>query len=323
MGLSRSAQKQVSSPAELKMELIENAIDYIVVGVEIYFSYDDRPQEQSSHQQPFFGNPDPDEGPYSPSHWHETSHQRLFTDPVRRRKHAMLNLFSGTLLLLKERLRRIHPNLLYTDIGKRPKKGSKTIDFDETVSRIQSLVGSSTLSERQRRLLDNAQKVRNSVEHHALEESRYKLDHIIPRLVEFADEFAVKELEIDILHRLDQDTREHVSQLKGVAERLAQEEEARCRAVLARVRRLTDEELDELADVEPYHPKHNPDPVEFLYCDACGEMSVVVVEEGQAAVCTQQSCREGYLMSTCLRCEAPVGYGDSLCEGCCAYLERQ
>lgn len=302
------------------MTLAENAIDFIVVGVEIYFSYEDEPERIGG---PRFVSPIPaPEAGDEPPFVYETPQQRLFREPGRRRKHALLNLFSGVLLLLKESLRRIHENLLYANVGK-PKPDANTITFDETVSRIEAFLGADALPEADRRLLRRAQRVRNSIEHYAVDHSRYMLDHLIPKLVEFCCDFAVRQLAIDILGQLNRETREHVSQLKKVAERLEREEKERCDAILEKVGSLSDEELESLADVEPFHPKHNPDPVEFLLCDECGEWSVAVVEDGQAAVCTRPQCRASQLMTTCIRCEGPIPYEDVLCEGCQDYFDRQ
>src|SRR5436189_30259 len=77
-GLSTSGQSTAASPTHLKLDLLENGIDFIRSGIENHFGQD---ESDSSA-----------------------------------RKYAVLHLFSGVLLILKERLRREHPSLIFEKV---------------------------------------------------------------------------------------------------------------------------------------------------------------------------------------------------------------
>src|ERR1035438_2157062 len=61
-------------------------------------------------------------------------------DPVSH-KYAILHLFSGILLLLKERLRREHPSLIFVDVKDVRKPDAKTVDFDDVITRLEACAG--------------------------------------------------------------------------------------------------------------------------------------------------------------------------------------
>ncbi len=93
---------------------------------------------------------------------------------------------------------------------------------------------------------------------------------------------------------------------------------------VAKYSSLSDEELEALADLEPFHPKHNPDPDTFLECPDCGEETVVqMAEDPDIGVCTNKKCREVCSINTCLRCGERLTDGSDICEACIAYIDRQ
>lgn len=85
---------------------------------------------------------------------------------------------------------------------------------------------------------------------------------------------------------------------------------------------LSDEELEELADVGEYHPKDNPD-VDLLECRECGEDSVAMVEP-DIGVCTNVDCREVLRLHECDRCGEPTSNAaEDYCANCRSYIEYQ
>lgn len=117
--------------AELKFNLVENGIDFIRSGVEQYFLRD--------------------------------------TPRARDHKYAVLHIFAGVLLLLKERLRRAHPSLILARVEDAAKdvtkEDVKTVAFDQAVDRLKACADVRIPSE-QMATLRSAQRIRNQLEHY-------------------------------------------------------------------------------------------------------------------------------------------------------------
>jgi hypothetical protein len=78
--LIRDAEKRAERPTALRMNLLENGLDFIREGVEALYGEATTERAPNSH------------------------------------KYALLHIFSGTLLVLKERLRRAHLSLIFQKV---------------------------------------------------------------------------------------------------------------------------------------------------------------------------------------------------------------
>ncbi|MGA2635849.1 MAG: hypothetical protein ABSF16_16560 [Terracidiphilus sp.] len=275
--------KMVKPAQELKLNLLNNGIDFIQSGVRFFL-----------HDEP---------------------------DPVSH-KYAILHLFSGIILLLKERLRREHPSLIFIDVKDVGKPDAKTVDFDEVVTRLETCAGV-VLEERAKRTLRSARRLRNLIEHY---EPTIPVEHaqaIIGNLSELAYLFMRDELDVRLENHVEAEVWERMQELRKIAARLKEEEIAEWKRRVAKYSALSDEELDALADLEPYHPKHNPDPDSFLECPGCGEETMVQTEDSDIGVCTNRECREVSEITFCFRCGERLTDGSSICDGCDAWIERQ
>jgi hypothetical protein len=114
-----------------------------------------------------------------------------------------------------------------------------------------------------------------------------------------------------------------MQELQKISERISEEEIADWKRRVAQYSSLNDEELDALADMEPYHPRHNPDPDSFLECPECGEETLVQTKDGDISVCTNKDCREVSSITFCFRCGERLIDGSTICDGCDAWIERQ
>lgn len=269
---------------KLKLDLLNNGIDFIRSGVE-YFLHDE---------------PDP-----------------------RAHKYAVLHLFSGLLLLLKERLRREHPSLIFKEVRHAGKDTAKSVDFDEVIERLEAC-GNVSLSDRQKRLLRSAQKMRNHLEHYEFEIDLKQAQSMIGRLSEFIYCFMQDELGDRLEKHVSLRVWHRMQELREIAKRVEAEQAAEWRRRAEKYFSLTDDELTELAGaIEPYHPKHNPDPEEFVLCGECGEATVVVTEDGDIGVCTNLECREVHEITHCLRCGQRMTESSVFCDGCEDYIASQ
>jgi hypothetical protein len=269
---------------KLKLDLLNNGIDFIQSGVE-YFLHDE---------------PDP-----------------------RTHKYALLHLFSGLLLVLKERLRREHPALIFKEVRDAAIPTARTVDFEESIARLQACANV-TLSEESKNLLRSAQRMRNVLEHYEFEIDLRQAQSIIGRLSEFTYCFMEDELGERLEDHLSSEVWGRMQDLRAIAKRLKAEETANWQRRAAKYVDFSDEQLAALADsIEPYHPKHNPDPQDFVHCGECGENTIVVTEDGDIGVCTNPECRELHEITYCLRCGDPMTEGDSLCDSCEEYIASQ
>ena len=272
---------QREAPAGLKLSLLSNGIDFIQSGIEHFFLKDD---------------PDP-----------------------RSHKYAILHLFAGVLLLLKERLRQEHWSLIFKDVARAGESDAKTVDFDEALQRLKSC-SKLQLGDRNGKLLRKAQLLRNRLEHYEFELNLQESQDLIGRLSEFTYLFLRDNLATDLEEHLSADVWERLRELREIARRLEKERHEAWLRRTAQYRDLTDEDLRAIReDLEPYHPKHNPDPVEAEWCDSCGTESVVRVES-DIAVCTNPECRAIETVGECMRCYSPLVGGGHLCEGCQDYI---
>ena len=145
----------MANPAqELKLNLMNNGLDFIQSGVR-YFLHDE---------------PNP------------ISH-----------KYAILHLFSGLVLLLKERLKREHHTLIFREVKDATKPNAKTIDFDEVVSRLEACAGV-VFDDKAKKTLRTAHGIRNLIEHYELTIDVRQAQAIIGDISELAYLFMRDEL---------------------------------------------------------------------------------------------------------------------------------
>ena len=268
---------------ELKLNLLNNGIDFIQSGVRFFL-----------HDEP---------------------------DPVSH-KYAILHLFSGILLLLKERLRREHPSLIFVDVKDVRKPDAKTVDFDDVITRLEACAGV-VLDEKAKKTLRSARHLRNLIEHYELTIDVRHAQAIIGDISELAYLFLRDELNVRLENHVEAEVWERMQDLRRISAGIKEEEIAEWKHRVAKYSALSDEELEALADIEPYHPKHNPDPDHFLVCPECGEETVVQTEDGDIGVCTNKDCREVSEITFCFRCGERLADGSNICDGCDAWIERQ
>lgn len=92
-------------------------------------------------------------------------------------------------MLLKERLRREHPNFIFTNVADE----TKTADVDVTISRLKKIAQVEFTNEEEKVIRELAD-IRNKMEHFALTISKQQADNIISRLLPFLVSFTRDEL---------------------------------------------------------------------------------------------------------------------------------
>ena len=109
-----------------ELDLLENGLDFLKSGIELFY--------------------------------------RSATPKARAHKYALLHIFSGLLLVLKERLARVRPSLVFANEAKAGQAGAKTTDYHTTIARLEA--HGISIDPAKRAALDEIRDLRNAIEHY-------------------------------------------------------------------------------------------------------------------------------------------------------------
>ena len=84
---------------------------------------------------------------------------------ARRLKQAVLAVAHGVELLLKERLRRVHPVLIWENVDRFPSLSARTVTVDTALSRLVRIGGLMSLND-DSELISSLRDTRNAIEHY-------------------------------------------------------------------------------------------------------------------------------------------------------------
>lgn len=114
----------------------------------------------------------------------------------RQLKQAILAIAHGAELVLKERLRRIHPSLLWEVVDKYPSLNARTVTAEGAMVRLAN-IGGINFEREDVELIRSLRATRNAIEHHAWTTTKEEADAIVGRALEFTLRFSKAELEYD------------------------------------------------------------------------------------------------------------------------------
>lgn len=237
-------------------------------------------------------------------------------------KYALLHLFAGVVLILKERLRREHSSLIFLKVEDVGSDDRPTVTVETLLQRLGACAGVS-LDADDERLIRSVARLRNRIEHYAFEINLKETQFLAGRLCEFVFVFLKQHLETNLQQHLDYDTWDEVQGLRGIAERLEQERRDDWKRRHAKYRRMSTKKRQELFESTEYHPRDNPIPRPVYWCPTCQRETVVGVAEDMG-VCTNGDCKAVHEASLCARCGSLVpGQTDVwVCEQCAGYMDR-
>lgn len=112
---------------------------------------------------------------------------------ARRLKQAAQSITHGIELLLKERLRRIHPALLWEDVDKYPKLNARTVTSDGAMNRLMN-IGAITFSKDDIEFIRSLRAMRNAIEHYSWTTTKNEVEHILGMALAFALDFSEKNI---------------------------------------------------------------------------------------------------------------------------------
>ncbi len=114
-------------------------------------------------------------------------------DEARRLKQSVLSIAHGVELLLKERLRRVHPALVWENVDKFPLINARTVTVDGALNRL-SRIGGLQFSVQDTSLITSLRDTRNAIEHYAWSTTKAEAERIVGQALGFALHFAKEEL---------------------------------------------------------------------------------------------------------------------------------
>jgi hypothetical protein len=266
-----------------ELDLLENGLDFIKSGIDLFY--------------------------------------RSATPKPRAHKYALLHIFSGMLLILKERLARVRPSLVFVNESQAGQAGAKTTDYHRTLQRLDE--HGIRVDPARRAVLDEVRDIRNAIEHYRLVLSIDRTTEAIGEMVSFLYSFCRDELQIHIDDHLSGRARDRFYGLKEVGDRIyadlvedaeaeAAAEEAYFRRFEARYTAMAPEELLQLAREQE---GAEPPAVRMRDCPSCGDKTLLLFEVG---VCVNPSCRATYLLDNCRYCLEVTFSGERICKSCLA-----
>lgn len=156
-----------SNQSNITFELIENAVDSVSHAIELMA-------------------------------WKDISNERS------RLKQAILSVAHGVELLLKERLRRVHPSLVWENVDHYPRLDARTVGIEKAIHRLSS-IGAVPIAESDVTLIRSLRNTRNAIEHFSWQTTREEASLIIGQALSFAVDFALQELGYDLSYRFHRD----------------------------------------------------------------------------------------------------------------------
>jgi hypothetical protein len=156
-----------SSQSNISLELVENAVDSVGHAIELMA-------------------------------WQDISNE------TSRLKQAILSVAHGVELLLKERLRRVHPSLVWENVDHYPRLDARTVGVEKAIQRLSS-IGAVPIAESDATLIRSLRNTRNAIEHFSWQTTREEVSLIIGQALSFAVDFAQQELGYDISTRFNRD----------------------------------------------------------------------------------------------------------------------
>ncbi|MFO3797941.1 MAG: hypothetical protein ACK8QZ_11795 [Anaerolineales bacterium] len=117
---------------------------------------------------------------------------------ARRLKQAIQAVAHAIELLLKERLRQLHPSLVWEQVDRYPSLNARTVSSELAAQRLKS-IGNIEIEARDLELLRSLRATRNAIEHFSWSTTKSEADAIVGKSLEFAFHFASKELGVDYL----------------------------------------------------------------------------------------------------------------------------
>lgn len=277
----------------ITLDLLENGLDFITRGLdELYVTYSDGEER--------FITP--------------------ISQPQKDYKYGILHLFAGFVLVLKEKLARDTPILIYTDSIKKLDKVNnqlaqgiipKTVNFDEVLKRLSELdnINNRVLfTESDMAVIREIQNYRNVFEHYKINNINIsELKKVIILFIDLIDRFLNEHLQINISSiDLPSETRVKIQSIKSIYDRMVEESKREVQALgEEKVKEFKKTRVSFLRNLfeekEKYFNETGDDYDIFDTCPKCHKETLIF--EGEfAGVCTNVKCYKHTPLTKCDKC---------------------
>jgi len=235
----------------LELNLLDNGIDFILKGIDELF----------------------DEGHVL------MGHSNPVDISINSYKYGILHLFSGFLLLLKERLSRHLPELIFKGTVRDAKqklangRTPNTIDLDEALERLE-MGPKVSFSDDEFQVIRSMQDFRNQFEHYKVSANKHHLWATVSNFLALVDHFLVEELQINIEATSGgAELRDKIQTIESVWKRVNEQRKKDWNSEIGR--RLDAFEAQRssvLANLESTYHRDKGATEVFIECPECGEV---------------------------------------------------
>jgi molecular chaperone GrpE (heat shock protein) len=294
----------------LELSLLENGLDFIIRGIdELYELYDDIEYQQYIYP---------------------------ISQPQKDYKYGVLHLFSGFLLLLKERLSHHMPELIFEgrmeDVRRKLDKGKElnTVNLDEALERLE--IGPKVIfSESDAKVIRKMQKYRNRFEHYKFSANKFEINKAIIEFIDVIDRFLINELKIDLASdplNANPQIKAKVLSIESVYRRMTDKRESDLRKLGEEKLKIFQNNRKSILknlDREAYIAYKEEGGIEItMTCPLCCEDTLIIYGEF-AGVCSNEECNSYSLLKSCDRCgQITTGYEweEKWCDDCHNEIQR-
>lgn len=247
-------------------------------------------------------------------------------------KYGVLHLFSGFLLLLKERLSRHVPELIFkgklNEVKQKLSSGKSlnTIDLDEALEKLE-MAPKVVFSKDELEVIRRIQEIRNQFEHYKVSINKYLLWENLSKFLELIDKFLVQELQVNIETsseslKLQQKIHTIDSVWKRIERQRKKEWMDDAETRLKKFQRNRKRIIKEL-ETEYLASKGAEDP--FSICPDCDENTLITCGEYEG-ICSNPHCNSINPLKGCDRCGALMpgfAWDFGFCDSCLEWIDEQ
>jgi hypothetical protein len=288
----------------LELNLLDNGVDFILKGIDELFDEDHVLREYST----------------------------AIDITLNGYKYGVIHLFSGFLLLLKERLSRHLPELIFkgklNEVKQKLSSGKtpNTIDLDEALERLE-VAPKVVFSKDELDVIRNIQEIRNQFEHYRVSINKYYLWKNISKFLELIDKFLVHKLQISIETSSESlELQQKIHTIDSVWKRVDSKRRQDWKDdATSRLRKFKRNRKKILQDLETDYYINKGAEESFTTCPECDDYTLIAHGEYEG-ICTNPDCNSVNPLKECNRCGLLMpgfSWDFGFCDSCMEWIDRQ